>query len=90
MDENHTLLTSKDKSQPNQSKTLLENPKRIGEQYRENVLISQQVFILKKEISLLLTKIRCSNCSKMLAAKTNDGRIVIKCSKCKQFTVIRP
>jgi predicted Zn-ribbon and HTH transcriptional regulator len=53
------------------------------------VLIRQQVFIIKKEIEVLMKQIRCSSCGKLLCIQGTDGTIVIRCPRCKTDTAIK-
>lgn len=53
-----------------------------------NISISQQVYMLKKEIQTLQERIECSSCGRMLAGKTPNGDIIIKC-RCGDYTLIK-
>lgn len=55
---------------------------------RINISITQQVYLLKKEIQTLQERIECSSCGRMLAGKTPNGDIIIKC-RCGEYTLIK-
>ncbi len=49
--------------------------------------IKVQIIAIKQEIEEYVREVRCSYCNKLLAIE-RDGKIIIRCGRCKQDTAI--
>lgn len=51
--------------------------------------IQTQIVMIRAEINTM-QRVGCGHCGKLIATKGVDGRILIKCARCKTITVINP